>query len=96
MPMNSMPQYMARPKAARVAIMAETLPIRPRNGLERTASPIMQVMMLKGQFPIRRRLEGVVQHLPEQAHEQKSGAEVGHNSLGILLQLVVQSTRGEV
>lgn len=41
-----MPQYMAKPKAAKVAIIAEILPIRPRKGFDRTASPIMQVMML--------------------------------------------------
>lgn len=46
-PMNSMPQYMAKPKAAKVAIMAEIFPIRPRKGFDRTASPIMQVIMLK-------------------------------------------------
>lgn len=48
--MNSMPQYIARPKAARVAIMAETLPMSPRKGFERTASPIMQVIMLEIQM----------------------------------------------
>lgn len=46
MPMNSMPKYMARPKAAIVAIAAEMLPMRPSHGLERTASPIMHVPTL--------------------------------------------------
>lgn len=46
MPMNSMPKYMAKPKAAHVAITAETLPISPNQGFDLTASPIMQVITL--------------------------------------------------
>lgn len=41
-----MPRYMAKPKAADVAITADTLPISPSHGLDRTTSPIMQVTTL--------------------------------------------------
>lgn len=46
-PINSIPKYMARPKAAQVAMTAETLPISPSQGLDFTASPIMQVITLQ-------------------------------------------------
>lgn len=46
MPMNSMPRYMAKPKAAQVAITADTLPISPSQGFDLTASPIIQVITL--------------------------------------------------
>lgn len=44
--MNSMPKYIARPKAAAVASTAEILPINPSQGLDRTTSPIIHVMIL--------------------------------------------------
>lgn len=42
-PMKSTPRYIQRPKAATVAIAAETLPRSPSHGLLRTQSVIMQV-----------------------------------------------------
>lgn len=45
-PMNSIPKYMAKPKAAIVAITADMLPIKPSQGFERTTSPIIHVIML--------------------------------------------------
>lgn len=53
MPINSIPIYIARPNAAQVAITAEIFPINPRKGLERTASPIMQVMTLNNAISIK-------------------------------------------
>lgn len=46
MPMNSMPRYMASPKAAHVAMIADRLPSRPIHGLERTWSAIIDVSTL--------------------------------------------------
>lgn len=46
MPMNSIPKYIASPKPAAVAMTADTFPIRPSHGFDRTTSPIMQVMIL--------------------------------------------------
>lgn len=41
-----MPKYMQRPKAAAVAITADTLPSNPSHGFDLTTSPIIQVIML--------------------------------------------------
>lgn len=46
-PMNSIPQYIAKPNAANVAIIADKLPKSPRKGFERTTSHIIQVIILK-------------------------------------------------
>lgn len=47
MPINSIPKYIARPNPAAVAMTAETHPIRPSPGLDRTTSPIILVMILR-------------------------------------------------
>jgi hypothetical protein len=44
--MNSMPRYMANPKAAAVDMHALILPKSPSQGFDRTVSPIMHVRML--------------------------------------------------
>lgn len=46
-PINSMPRYMASPKAAAVDMQALMLPNSPSKGLERTVSRIMHVMTLR-------------------------------------------------
>lgn len=47
-PINSMPRYMASPKAAAVDIQALMLPNKPSSGFERTVSRIMHVKILGG------------------------------------------------
>lgn len=46
MPINETPKYIANPKAAAVAITADTLPSKPNHGFDRTVSPIIHVMTL--------------------------------------------------
>lgn len=46
MPIKSIPQYIASPKPAIVAMAADTLPSSPSSGLERTQSTIMHVSTL--------------------------------------------------
>lgn len=45
-PMNSIPRYMQTPKAAKVAIVTESIPLTPNQGFDLTESKVMQVMML--------------------------------------------------
>ena len=45
-PINSTPKYIARPKAAEVAMTALTFPSRPNHGFDLTVSPIMHVSTL--------------------------------------------------
>lgn len=63
MPMNSIPKYMAHPKAAQVAIIAETLPIRPRSGFDRTTSNIIQVITLIHWMPETKRILKIIYYL---------------------------------
>ena len=47
MPMNSMSKYIAKPKAANVDNIADTIPINPSQGFDLTESPIIHVITLK-------------------------------------------------
>lgn len=45
-PMNGIPRYIAHPNAAKVAIIAEKLPMKPSHGFDFTGSLIMHVITL--------------------------------------------------
>lgn len=45
-PMNSISRYIVIPKAAKVAMVTDTIPLTPSQGFDLTESKVMQVIML--------------------------------------------------